>query len=126
MDLSQYKLATRNMIMYPDLSVAGRLFGGKLLSWVDEGMAMLAMDAMNTQRIVTKTVSEVNFLAPALLGDILEIWGKEIKKGCTSYSMHGQVIVRRETEQGKQIVPICDCTIVFVALNEKGKPTSWQ
>lgn len=126
MDLSDYNLATRNMIMYPDLSVAGRLFGGKLLSWVDEGMAMLAMDSMNTQRIVTKTVSEVNFRAPALLGDVLEIWGKEIKRGVTSYTMHGQVIVRRETEQGKEIVEICDCTIVFVALNEAGKPTSWK
>ena len=126
MDLTEYKLATRNMIMYPDLSVAGRLFGGKLLSWIDEAMAMLAMDAMNTQRIVTKTVSEVNFQAPALLGDVLEIWGKEIKRGTTSYTMHGQVIVRRESEEGKLVVPICDCTIVFVALNEKGKPTSWK
>ena len=126
MDLSQYKLATRNLIMYPDLSVAGRLFGGKLLSWLDEGMAMLAMDAMNTQRIVTKTVSEVNFLAPALLGDILEIWGREVKRGSTSYTMHGQVIVRRESAEGKEIIPICDCTIVFVALNEKGKPAAWQ
>lgn len=126
MDLAEYKLATRNMIMYPDLSVAGRLFGGKLLSWIDEGMAMLAMDAMNTQRIVTKTVSEVNFLAPALLGDVLEIWGKEVKRGRTSYTMHGQVIVRRESDKGKEIVPICDCMIVFVALNEKGRPTSWK
>lgn len=126
MDLSEYKLATRNMIMYPDLSVAGRLFGGKLLSWLDEGMAMLAMDAMNTQRIVTKTISEVNFQAPALLGDVLEIWGREVKRGNTSYTMHGLVVVRRESEEGKQIIPICNCTIVFVALNKKGQPRAWQ
>lgn len=126
MDLTDYKLASRNMIMYPDLSVAGRLFGGKLLSWVDEGMAMLAMDEMNTQRIVTKTVSEVNFLAPALLGDILEIWGKEVKRGRTSYTMHGVVTVKRETEGERNTVQICDCTIVFVALDKKGKPKAWN
>ena len=126
MNLEGYTLATRNMIMYPDLSVAGRLFGGKLLSWLDEAMAMLAMESMNTQRVVTKTVSEVNFMAPALLGDILEIWGREIKRGRTSYTMHGQVIVKRETGEGKETVRICDCNIVFVALDEKGRPTAWK
>lgn len=126
MDLSAYALATRNLIMYPDLSVAGRLFGGKLLSWIDEGMAMLAMNAMNTQRIVTKKVSDVNFQSAALLGDILEIWGKEVRRGNSSYTMHGQVIVRRESKAEKQIMPICDCTIVFVAIDEEGRPRAWR
>ena len=56
MELEEYQLCTRNMIMYPDLSVAGRLFGGKLLSWIDEAMAMQAMSIMKTQHIVTKKI----------------------------------------------------------------------
>jgi acyl-CoA thioesterase YciA len=126
MTLDGYQLCTRNMIMYPDLSVCGRLFGGKLLSWIDEAMAMQAMSIMKTQNIVTKKISEVNFLAPAQLGDVLEIWGEEVKRGSSSLTMHGKVIVRREVEGEANLVSICDCTIVFVALNENGKPRAWN
>ena len=126
MNLDGYQLCTRNMIMYPDLSVAGRLFGGKLLGWIDEAMAMQAMSVMKTQEIVTKQISEVNFLAPALLGDVLEIWGREVRRGQSSLTLEGKVIVRREVEELQEVVSICDCTIVFVAINKKGKPRVWK
>jgi acyl-CoA thioesterase YciA len=126
MELEEYQLCTRNMIMYPDLSVAGRLFGGKLLSWIDEAMAMQAMSIMKTQHIVTKKISEVNFLAPALLGDVLEIWARETVRGHSSLTMHGRVTVRREVDGIEQQVSICDCTIVFVAINEQGRPRIWN
>jgi len=125
LELENYDLGSRKIIMYPDLSVTGRLFGGMLLSWIDEAMAMLAMGTMKTQDVVTKKVSEVNFLAPGLLGDILEIWGRDIKQGHTSLTMHGQVVVRRATPDGEKTIPICDCTIVFVAIDAKGKPCVW-
>ncbi|NQZ58859.1 MAG: acyl-CoA thioesterase [Lentisphaeraceae bacterium] len=124
-DSFEYKLANRKIIMYPDLSVTGRLFGGKLLSWIDEGMAMLAMGVMQSQDIVTKKISEVNFEAPGKLGDILEIWGKEEKRGRSSLTMHGKVMVRRAVEGKEQLISICNCTIVFVAIGENGRPCRW-
>ena len=81
---------------------------------------------MQSQDIVTKKIGEVNFLAPALLGDILEIWGRDIKRGRTSLSMEGRVVVRRAHEQGEKMIPICECTILFVAIDEKGKPCVWN
>ena len=126
MNLQGYDLCTRNMIMYPDLSVAGRLFGGKLLSMIDEAMAMHAMSIMKTQHIVTKKISEVNFLAPALLGDVLEIWAKEISRGRSSLNLHGQIIVKREVAGKESVISICDCEIVFVAINEEGRPRKWN
>ncbi len=126
MDLSTYKLATRKMIMSPDLSVNGRLFGGRLMAWLDEGLAMLAMEIMNTQNIVTKSVSEVNFLEPAFSGDILEIWGREVKRGKSSLTLHGVVLVKRETDKVIELVKICECSLVFVALNDKGQAQKWH
>ena len=124
--LKDYQLASRKIIMYPDLSVSGRLFGGKLLSWIDEAMAMLAMGTMQSQDIVTKKISEVNFMAPGLLGDILEIWGRDTKRGRTSLMMHGKVLVRRAHEDGEKLIPICECAILFVAIDQKGKPCAWD
>ena len=122
----EYKLGFRKMIMYPDLSITGRLYGGMLLSWIDEGMAMLAMDAMHTQQIVTKKISEVNFKSPAGLGDLLEIWGKVKSKGKTSLTMVGKVIVKRDLDKDVHCSEICEYSIVFVAIDENGKPRSWN
>ena len=126
MDLKGFSLCTRNLIMYPDLSVAGRLFGGRLLSMIDESMAMQAMSIMGTQRIVTKKISEVNFLSPALLGDVLEVWASETARGSSSLTLSGKVTVNRETAGEQQKVLICDCSIVFVAIDENGRPKPWN
>ena len=125
-ELNNYELANRTIIMYPDLSVSGRLFGGKLLSWIDEAMAMLAMRTMQSQDIVTKKISQVNFLAPGLLGDILEIWGRDIKRGRSSLTMHCKIVVRRAHEDSEQLISICECTILFVAIDRQGKPRVWN
>lgn len=124
-DEEDYKLGFRKMIMYPDLSITGRLYGGMLLSWIDEAMAMLAMDAMHTQHIVTKKISEVNFKAPARLGDLLEIWGKVESRGKSSLTMVGKVIVKRDLDGDTHFSEICEYSIVFVAIDEKGKPRKW-
>ena len=126
MDLKGFSLCTRKLIMYPDLSVTGRLFGGRLLSIIDESIAMQAMAIMGTQRIVTQKISEVNFLSPALLGDILEIWGAEFSRGRSSLTISGKVIVNREVDGEIQKVLICDCSLVFVAIGDDGCPTPWN
>ena len=126
MDLKGFSLCTRKLIMYPDLSVTGRLFGGRLLSMIDESIAMQAMGIMETQRIVTKKISEVNFLSPALLGDILEIWGSETSRGKSSLTISGKVVVNREVDGEIQKVLICDCSLVFVALDKNGRPAPWN
>ena len=38
-ELKGYQLAGRKIVMYPDLNFAGRLFGGQLMSWIDEVLA---------------------------------------------------------------------------------------
>lgn len=119
-----FEIATRKIIMYPDLSVTGRLFGGQLLSWIDEAVAMIAMQKTGTKNLVTKKFSEVIFNAPGLLGDVLEVWCKPSKFGRTSITMDCHVTVWRSNEQ-KQL-NICSCTIIFVAINESGTPFVWN
>ena len=52
--LEDYELAGRKIVMYPDLNFSGRLFGGQLMSWIDEAMATMAMTLMGTKNVVTK------------------------------------------------------------------------
>ena len=90
----EYFLATRELVMYTDLNAAGRLFGGRLMSWLDEASAMAAMRIMSTKNVVTKKFGEVIFEAPGMLGDFVEVWCRATKKGNTSLTLDCRVLAR--------------------------------
>ena len=123
-ELKGFEIATRKIIMYPDLSVTGRLFGGQLLSWIDEAVAMIAMKKTGTKTLVTKKISEVIFNAPGLLGDVLEIWCKPSNLGKSSITLECKVTVWRSKEQLQ--LNICECSIIYVAIDENGRPLVWN
>ncbi|PCJ59467.1 MAG: acyl-CoA thioesterase [Planctomycetota bacterium] len=123
-DLTDYEIATRKIIMYPNLSVTGRLFGGQMLSWIDEAVAMIAMQKTKTKNIVTKKISEVVFDSPGLIGDVLEIWCKPAHLGKTSIAMDCTVTVWRSNDETQ--LKICSCSIIFVVIDENGKPKIWN
>ena len=118
-----YTLATRQIVMYPDLNAAGRLFGGQMLSWMDEATALVAMDVMRVKRVVTKKFGEVVFDGPGMLGDIVEIWCKPTREGRSSLTLGCEVVGVRES---RDPVPICHSTVVYVALDAEGRPTPWK
>lgn len=124
MTLDGYVLAAQRLVMYSDLNFAGRLFGGRLMAWIDEATAMAAMRIMRTKRIVTKKFGEVVFDAPGLLGDYVEIWCRAEREGVTSLTLDCRVIVR--TIHPEVTRQICSSSVVYVALDEAGKPTPWK
>ncbi len=117
-------LATRRLVMYSDLNAAGRLFGGRLMEWLDEATAMVAMRIMQSRSIVTKKFGEVTFDAPGMLGDEVEIWCRIAKEGRTSLTLDCEVRVRSVT--GDKTRRICTSTVVYVALDGDGRPTPWK
>ena len=123
-DLDGYTLCTQKIVMYTDLNSARRLFGGRMLSWIDEAAAMTAMSSMGTRSLVTKKLSEVIFDAPAMLGDLVEIWSRPAKQGRTSLTLDCRVVVRA-IESGS-VKQICSCNIVFVSIDEDGRPRPWR
>lgn len=124
--------------MYEDLNSAGTIFGGRLVAWIDEGSAIYASCQMNARRIVTKKISELTFHQPAKLGDMLEIWCKSAHQGRTSLTV--SVLVTRRSfaddptnapslltaYQSRPESEICRCELVFVSVDEKGRPRQWN
>lgn len=110
---------TRRMVKSEDLNGSGTLFGGKALAWIDEEAAIYACCQLESKTIVTKLISEVNFLSPAYVGDILEIGCEMISLGNTSITL--SCTIRNKTTQ-KEIVKVA--TIVFVNIDPAtGKST---
>ena len=112
------RFLTRKLVKPEDLNANNTLFGGRLLEWVDEEAAIYAAIEARHPKIVTKRISDINFVAPARQGDVVEI-GVALKKvGITSITL--EVKVRDLTTQNV-IVEIEE--MVFVCVDDNGRPT---
>ena len=64
---------TRKWVKPEDLNPNGTLFGGQLLAWIDEEAALYTIIQLENTRIVTKHMTEINFMSSAKQGDIIEL-----------------------------------------------------
>jgi len=108
---------TRKWVKPEDLNAHGTLFGGSLLSWIDEEAAIYSIIQLGTNGCVTKYMSEINFINSAKQGDIIELGIKAIHFGRTSISLTCEV---RNKITLKTILTIDK--IVFVSVDGDGKP----
>lgn len=108
---------TRKWVKPEDLNPNGTLFGGSLLKWIDEEAAIYAIIQLGSQRVVTKLISEINFVASARQSDIIELGITATDFGRTSITMRCEV---RNKITRKSILTID--RMVFVNLGEDGQP----
>ena len=109
---------TRKWVKPGDLNPNESLFGGQLLAWIDEEAALYAVIQLENHRVVTKYMSEIEFLNPARKGDIVEIGIEPVKFGNSSLTLRCEV--RNKLTQ----LPIITIEkIVLVNLGEDGAPT---
>lgn len=121
---SDYQLCFRGIVKYPDCNATENLFGGKLLLWLDESVAIAASRHIKHSRIVTKKFNEMIFEVPTELRKVLSIYAKVVSEGQTSITMHA--IATKSDGDGEDEVQIAQTTIVYVAVDEKGKPFCWN
>jgi acyl-CoA hydrolase len=115
--MSEIEFTTRKWVRPEDLNANGTLFGGSLLKWIDEEATIYAILQLGNRRVVTKIVSEINFVSSAVMGDLIEMGLVATKFGRTSITMRAEV---RNMITRKNILTIDH--IVFVGLDESGNP----
>ncbi|MDY0779421.1 acyl-CoA thioesterase [Tenacibaculum sp. IB213877] len=108
---------TRKWVKPEDLNANGTLFGGRLLQWIDEEVALYAIIQLEIPKTVTKFMSEIDFVSSAKQGDIIEIGIEVIKFGRTSITLNCKV---RNKLTRKDIINIDK--IVMVSLDADGNP----
>jgi acyl-CoA hydrolase len=109
---------TRKWVKPEDLNANETLFGGRVLAWVDEEAALYSIIQLENKRVVTKYMSEINFMSTAKQGDIIEIGIDVIKFGKTSLTLNCEV---RNKMTHETIVTVDN--IIMVNLGKDGKPT---
>ncbi len=109
---------TRKWVKPEDLNPNGSLFGGTLLRWIDEEAVIYAIVQLGNPHVVTKYISEINFISSAKQGDIIELGIEATQFGTTSLTM--RCVVRNKISK-KEILSIEK--LVFVNLDKEGNPT---
>lgn len=114
------KFYSRKWVKPQDLNPNGSLFGGRLLSWIDEEAVIYAMCRLGKDRhLVTRFMSEISFISSARQGDVIEMGVEVVACGRTSVTLRAEI---RNKITRAAIVSID--SIVFVNLDDDGQPVA--
>ncbi len=100
------------------LNMAGRLFGGVLMQWIDEVAGVVA-GRHSRMHTTTASVNDLEFLHGAYLGDLIVIKGRVTYVGNTSMEIKVDTYV--EKRSGKRVLINC-AYFTMVALDENERP----
>lgn len=103
-----------------DIGVHGNMFGGELLSIIDETAAAFACEICDTPHVVTRMMEKVEFCTPVKEGNMIKIYGGIIKIGNSSITL--KIELRRYNVYTEQEKVACSTSIVFVRIDEDGNP----
>lgn len=113
--------AIRVVMMPRDTNSLGSIFGGVILSYIDQA-AFVEARRQACHHYVTVRMNEVVFKEPVQVGDVLTLYAQATRIGRTSMQIHVDVMAERY-DQGNQSVPVTQADVVLVAVDPQGKPT---
>ena len=113
--------AIRVVMMPRDTNADGTIFGGVLLSLIDQAAYVEAI-RQAANRYVTVSFKEVEFHEPVFVGDILSLYAHAVRIGRTSLTIRVRVCAHRRHDLD-QTVKVTEGEIVFVAVDTDGRPT---
>jgi acyl-CoA thioesterase YciA len=103
-----------------DIGVNDNLFGGALMSWMDEAAGTYACSKCCTANMITLKIDEVTFKQPVKVKEHIRIFGKVLGIGKSSIKV--LVEARRVNFDCKSIEEVvCSTQMLFVRINEEGK-----
>lgn len=108
-----------HVLTMSNLNGYNRLFGGQLMSWIDEVAAVVAR-RHSGQNVTTASIDTLVFKKPAHANDTVIINGKITYAGNTSMEIDVKTYV--EKLNGEQVL-INEAFVTMVALDENERPT---
>src|SRR5687768_5358606 len=115
------ELITKKICMAKDIGIHHNLFGGILMSWIDEAAAAYATEYCHTPNMVTLRVGELLFKRPVKAGNHIRIYGEVANLGRTSITLN--IEVKRYNLYSGDETLVCTTSITFVRIDEDGCPT---
>ena len=112
------ELISQRLCMEKDLGIHGNLFGGIMLSWLDEAAATMAYEVCRSPNMVTLKIDEVLFRKPVKIGVHLKIYGEVIRIGNSSITL--KVVAKKHNVYSGEETTVCSTNFTFVKIDEQG------
>ncbi len=110
------------MCMTKDIGVHGNLFGGSLISWLDEVAATWSCTLCRNPNMVTVKIDEMVFERPVKVGNQVSIYGKVQAVGKSSITLYVEARTKNFYSGEEELV--CSTIFIFVRIGESGKPVA--
>jgi acyl-CoA thioesterase YciA len=113
------ELAVRTIAMPADTNANGDIFGGWVMSQMDQAGGIAAVER-SQGRAVTVAVDAMTFIRPVRVGDVLCVYTRIERVGRTSMKIAVQAWARRFRTQMRE--QVTEATFTFVAIDDEGRP----
>ncbi len=111
-------LAIQVVMMPADVNPQGTIFGGVILSYIDQAGAIGARHEVvrlggPLPMVVTVAINRVEFRKPVLVGDVVRFLTRLVRIGRTSITMRIDV----EAERGGEVLHVTEAEVVYVGVD---------
>jgi len=113
--------ALRVSPMPRELNALGTIFGGVILSYIDQAAAIEA-HLYHHGKLVTVALDKVEFHHPVFVGDLVSFFTETAKVGTTSITVRISVWAQRAFKRD-EFVHVTEACATLVAVDENLKPT---
>ena len=117
-DASSLQPAIRVVMMPRDTNPMGTIFGGVILSFIDQA-GVVEAHRHTERRLATIAMHEVKFIAPVFVGDLVSFYTETIRIGNTSVTVRVTVDARRGSPP-HETVRVTQAEVVYVAIERPG------
>jgi acyl-CoA thioesterase YciA len=105
-------------MMPSDTNPFGTIFGGVILSYLDQAAAIGARREVLRAGgappvLATVAMNRVEFHQPVLVGDVVRFLTQPVRIGRTSITMHVNV----EVDRGQQVIQVTEAEVVLVGID---------
>ena len=111
--------AIRVLMMPRDTNHHGTIFGGVILSYIDQAGAVGAI-RRGCRQVVTVAMDQVVFHQPVQVGDLVSFYADVVKVGRTSLEVLVTVEATRRTDG--EVVAVTQTEVTYVNVDTAGKP----
>jgi acyl-CoA thioesterase YciA len=113
------ELTVRLIAMPSDTNANGDIFGGWVLSQMDQAGGICAAEKAQG-RVVTIAIEAMKFIRPVRVGDVLSVYTAVDHTGRTSLKIHIEAWAQRFRTHHRE--KVTDATFTFVAIGADGRP----
>ncbi len=111
---------SRVLMMPRDTNASGTIFGGVILSYIDQAGAEEAI-CQGARRVVTVAMNQVVFHEPVFVGDLVSFYTEFIRVGRTSVTVKVRVKSARRFDRAS-VVDVTEAEITYVNVDGDGRP----